>query len=84
MPPPNDNEQKTPTIVIIAPNCIVAFFRDHPFWSIKYAVTTSKIEIADVSAAINNKMKNSVTQMAHTANWQKNEGYINYKYKKIG
>ena len=58
MKSPIDNEQNIPTKVMIIPNPTVALVLLHPFWSIKYAVTTSNIEIADVSAAKNNKKKN--------------------------
>ena len=60
---PNDSEQNIPTTVMTPPNERVAFSLDQPFSSMKYAVITSKIEIAEVSAAINRIKKNKVPQI---------------------
>ena len=71
---PIDNEQNIPTKVMIIPNPTVALVLLHPFLSIKYAVTTSNIEIADVSAAKNNKKKNRVPHTNPPASWGKMVG----------
>ena len=60
---PREREQKTPTKEITPPKRNVALFLDHPFSSTKYAVITSKIDIADVRAAINRMKKNKAPQI---------------------
>ena len=66
---PNDSEQNIPTTVMTPPNERVAFCLDHPFSSMKYAVITSRIEIAEVSAAINRMKKNKVPQINPPPIW---------------
>ena len=51
------------------PNERVALSLDQPFSSIKYAVTTSRIEIAEVNAAINRIKKNSVPHISPPPIW---------------
>ena len=60
---PREREQKTQTKEITPPKRNVALFLDHPFSSTKYAVITSKIDIADVRAAINRIKKNKAPQI---------------------
>ena len=73
---PNDNADIIPIEPIIIARIIVAFFLLTPKVSIKYAVTTSSIDIEDVIAAKKTSAKNNIANNLPAGKLSNTEGNV--------